>query len=770
MTVVQTDDDPEVLARRLGNAPLGSAIDLRSKQEPLLPAELDDLARQKAQRQIAERRAHHRQREAELEAAVAEAATAHHDAVEATERIAERRKDLLDGAFWCEGKRALVRELADELEAADAAIDQAAGRIADAVAAVEAAAAQRRADEAEIESGHRHLIELDLAGRSEVELRRELETARQSTAEADAAAQIASTRTDEVRAQLEVTQQQAGALRVELDALTALLAADSGRVVAALRTAESAPLIEADPASLRLADDLERLQREVAALPPTPPGPEPTEIEAAEVAAATARERLDALKRPIAPAEPPPWWDELARLHAAVVDAESAAGAGFARKSTRRRLEEALAAERAFLDEIGYPSHLDALMSGGRAMGAQRPGLLSVADAEQAVVDTEQHLFALQAAANAVAERRRLRSDLNRTRALGGALLGGGDATPERLRQRRPDPAATERLLAALLAVGCNERAGTAIETAHVWLTKVSQASGRQPIVARELAAVEASVTELEAVVAGAEADAADYASVAVAAHRQVEVLAAELTTRAADTTDPAERRALAEAVRQRIAELERGLTEGVALAERALEAARAGHVSATAARDATAAQLTEFAQHTADLADRLQDGAPDGASGDADLADLGDLAAALRSEVADLDLVLADTGRAVATAAAGLAHRRAALAAHQATGPGDPTAADIAEVLAEVLAAGVRATDLVVDPCRGLDHDGYQVVLDALTALGTDAPVIVLSADSAFIAWAIEQPARLVEVVSGRSVDPGLSTADRIDRAQSPT
>lgn len=766
MLVVQTDEDPVPLARRLAAG--GSTIDLRGQREPLLPEHLEAHARERIADDLPARRTAHVQRDAELAAAVDAAAAAHQAAAAHADAAAERRKRLLDGAFWCEGKRGLVIELGASLVEAEAAVDAAAARLADALAAVDAAAAADEAARSALEQARRQLVELDLAGRSESELRRALETAQQSAREAAAAADEAERRTEELRAGLASAAGRAAELQAELDAIDAARATDPSLIASALRRLEDAPLVPADAASLRLADDLERLAGEVAALPPSTPGVTAADLDRAEAEAAAAREHLDALRRPPVPQEPPPWWDELARLHAAVVDAEAAAGSGFRGKAGRKRFEEALAAERAFLVEIGYPSHLDALMSGGRKHGAPRPGPLSIADAEQALVEAEQRLFELRSAANVAAAARRVRSDLARVRALGGALLGltGTKVTPELLRRHRIDPTATAAVWEALAAAGVSTRSGNAIETATAWLVQRQATDGRRAALAHEAAAAEALRIEAEAAAARAEVDAAEYLEVAAAARRAVDALERELAERAEAAVDPADRAALAEALRATIADLE-GRPTAEADAAAAAAAVRAAHGVVVDRAEGIRRELATLASRAAELAAQLDPATVDPAD---DLTDLGGLAVALRSEVSRLDLAVTEGGRAVAGAAARLAASRAALAAHQAGGPADPSAADIAAAVAEILGGDERPTDVLVEPGLGFGPDGWEVLLDMLAAVGAAAPVAVVTADPAFASWAARQAGKVVEVVQGRSVDPGPSAADRIGRAQTST
>lgn len=762
MLVVQTDEDPGPLARRLADAGQSSAIDLRGRREPLLPEHLEAHAREVIARDLPNRRAAYQAREDELAAAVDAAAATHHEAAHLADATAERRKRLLDGAFWSEGKRALVIELTASLAAAEDDIQATATRLADAIAAVDDATRLDTATRLAIDVAQRQLLELDLAGRSESELRRALETAQQSAREASAAAAVAERRAEELRADLVAAQDLAQQLRAELDGIDAARTIDPSVIATALRRFEDAPLVPADAASLRLADDLERLTAEAAALPPTPAGPSATDLDHAEATAAAAREHLEALRRPPVPHEPPPWWDELARLHAAVVDAEAAAGSGFRGKANRKRLEDALAAERAFLVEIGYPSHLDALMSGGRR--AARPGPLSIAEAEQAVVEAEQRLFELRSAFNVAAGARRVRSDLARVRALGGALLGltGGQVTAELLRRHRIDPDATAALWEALAAAGVPTRSGNAAETATAWLLQRQADDGRRASVAAEADAAEARRVAAAALAAQADADAAEYVAAAATAAREVGVIEAELVERAESAIDPAERAARAESLRAEIASLEAGLGAEVRAAA-AVAPARAAHGAAVERAESLRAELATFEEHARELAAQLDPVHVDPAD---DLTDLGGLAVALRSEVSRLDLAITESGRGVAGAAARLAASRAALAAHQASGPHEPTAADIAAAAAALLGGDERPTDVLVEPGLGFGPDGWAVILDQLVAIGSRSPIALVVSDPAFVAWALEQGKR-VGVVPARTVDPGLSTADRIDRAQ---
>lgn len=766
--VVQTDDDPGSLARRLAAASSASGIDLRGGREPVLHEQLDGFARERIEAELPARRAAHREQQVVLSAAVEAAASAHGEVARFADTAAERRKQLLEGAFWCEGKRALAAELRAALAAAEAEEAAAAAALVEAHAAVEAATAQEAATRVAIDDAERQLLELDGAGRSEAELRRTLDVARQSAQEAAAAAEVAERRAAEVRADLADAEQALQEALADLTGLDAAGAADPAPVRDALRRLEQAPTVDADASSVRLAADLERLADELAALPPTVVGPDTAELEQAEAAAAEAHAHLDALRRPLAPHEPPPWWAELSRLHAAVVDAEAAAGSGFRSKAGRKRLEEALATERAFLEEIGYPSHLDALMSGGRTPGvAGRFGSQSVADAERAVEEAEHRLFELRVASNAATAVRRLRSDIGRVRALGGALLGtsADQVTADRLRQPRPDPDAVEALWAALAGVGIVDRLAGADDTARAWLAERADIDERRPACVAAVEAAEAHVAATAAPVPVAESDAADYLAAAEAARCEVDALEAELHRQADEAIDETARAALVESLRAHLRELEATLGSDAAAADAAAGAA-AAHATAVERAEAVRAELAEVAERAAALASMIDPGS--GAVGPADdLTDLGDLAAALRAEVANLDLAIAEGSRGVAGTAARLAAARAALASHQATPPQQPTPGDIAAALATLIGSDERHADVVVEPGSGFGPEGWEILLDELATLGATAPVAIVTADPAFVAWASEQPGRTVEVVSADAVDPGPSAADRIDRAQ---
>ena len=125
---------------------------------------------------------------------------------------------------------------------------------------------------------------------------------------------------------------------------------------------------------LELADAIEATEDELERIGATPELPSLGAVEQAvdRLAAAERPRRGPGPRRPASGAARRTGGSELDALHTAVVDAESEAPG--ARRSTAARYETALAAEHEMLDELGFDSYVDALLSGGRLPTSQRHG------------------------------------------------------------------------------------------------------------------------------------------------------------------------------------------------------------------------------------------------------------------------------------------------------------------------------------------------------------------------------------------------------------
>lgn len=401
---------------------------------------------------------------------------------------------------------ALLRVVA----AAEAAEVEAETGLAAAEARVADVAEQRAAAEEVLVEARRQLAALEAAGSAENDVRRSLERAGQAAREADAAAA-------------------AGRQRVER--CSAEVAAAAVRSTAAVETlAMLRAVAEGDPVAVSTA-----LAAFEATPPPTDPG---RTLEEAQRAATAARAAFEAARQPLEHVNPP-WWDHLAALHAAVVDAESGLRGRFGRSGSQRRLEEAMAAERAFLVEIGQPSHLDALMSGGRSGDRRDPAVLEAAT---------------DALAEAEAEVGRVRAAHVAAAALTAAL--GVDSAPR-------------EVLAVL---------------ARAWLAEHRRIDGELAAAEAERGSAAGALSDRQSALAGARAALVDLEAAAADARHQVEVLEAELGNRVGPVGDLADPAAATSAMRDRIGALESRISSAEAEAAGQHAAAVAALAAATEA------------------------------------------------------------------------------------------------------------------------------------------------------------------------------------------
>jgi hypothetical protein len=735
LTVVRAEPEGGVaLAQALGKQHPGPGMDHRLGSDPVMPTDIASTARTIAVEQADRNLESRRKREGALLRALETAKVRHQQARDEVGARSATHQQLLQSASWCEESAegaatlgAALYQAAQELEAARAEYAEAEGRL---VSVNE----QQAAAEAVLEEAHRQLLELDVAGQSENDVRRSLESANQEAREANTAAEAAQARADRLDTELTAWRERAAELDQQREVLQRIALVDPAPVEAALDRVLDAPLVDPDDATLALAHDLERRLQELDAIGSTPPAPTPEQLAAAEATVSSLRTQIDEMRRP-ADHSTPDWWEELARLHAAVVDAEAAAGAKRARGGSRKRLEEALAAERVLLDQLGYPSHLDALLSGGRpASGVVDKDALP--QAQEALLAAEAELHALYDADAVAANHRRARGDVLRLRALGAALLGVGpnEVTPELLREQRPDPTVADELAAVLTASGSPESDRTPVERARAWLDarEHAEASLRELEQERDVAAdhIRLLAPDVEA----ARADAENHASTARTARRQVEVLEAEMVNRMRPAADPATRAATAAALRDHIAALELRIKTAKAEADDAHVAATSTLASATARFDQARRDTDDLARR-AGLAARLLPDPPE--SGDQLLSDLNRLAEALRAAFDSIDGELGGMAGSVADAAAEEATLTAALSELRARAADEPEPVDHADALRRLLDPAARLNDVVLDPVLGFEGADRQLLLDTLVELGTQRPIVVVDARADLGAWA---------------------------------
>lgn len=762
VAVVRAGGDAVATGRWLAETRSGPSIDLRLDVAPVLPADIRRVAAGIVAEQADARARAHEQRAAQLVAAADAADAARLAADAAVEARQVERRRLLEGAAWCDDRSGVVADLGREVAAAEAAEAEAQARLAAADARLAGVTEQRAAAEGVLGEARRQLAELEVAGRGENDVRRGLEQAGQVARDTEAAAEAALAAAERCAAEVADAEARLAAATAALADLRSFAGGDPDAVAAALARLDAAPVVDPSPADLALADELAWLESatpSAEAVDPSAAEADREALAAAQVAVESARAALAASRRPV-PHVVPEWWDRLARLHAEVVDAEAAVSGAFARKSTHRRLEEAVAAERALLDELGYPSHLDALMSGGRPAGQQRDAGAEAA-AKSAVALAEIELAQVRARVTRADERRRIAAEVQRVREAAAARVGrpAAEVGPDDLRRPRRDPVAAAELAAALgVPATVDLDPADLADRARAWLGEHRRAAGDLAAAEAELrAATEALARRRAALEAAREATVAAEAA-ARDARIQVGALEAELGKRIGPVADPATRAATAAALRDRVGAVEARVATAEAAANEERAAAAAALAESTGALAGARRAVIDVAAHLADLTSLA--GEVLSRTGDLDT-DLAAAATALRSAAdqlgADADAhAAAEAGVAAATA-------RAALDQHLANPPGRVGDAALTEALARLLDPAQRTSDVLVEPLQaaGDDDVAQAALLEAITLAGRRRPVIVVTDDPRLLGWAIELATEVGGLVSIAAFESGPPPAE---------
>lgn len=738
--------DVEEIAHRIGAALAGAGspddVDLRLAPASVLTgAEVRAAAAARAARAQAER------------AALRDAAVAHRAG------LAARRTHLLDRADWCEANAGTARALHATLGDALAGVDAARAAVEAAAHRRERVAEQRSAAQAAVEQARLELEGLDGAALDETSVRRQIEVA--TTAEQEAAAALAEAEAEvaDLQARLDAVESTAAALAAERD-----IAAEEHAAVAADADLEAAvadalafhdeladgALLDAGAAAL--ADAIDRVERQLGALErgaPRPPSAE--ELRAAEEDVVVARRNLDAARAASSSFEgpPPPWWDHITALHAEVADAEAALQtAGLRRGSAQKRYENALAAERARLDELGFESYLDVLLSGGRLPHERTSENLAIAHATDALAGAERRLDQLHALVRDAAPVTELLEQRAELVAAAAELLGcdPGDRAAELLATHPAvPPMALAELAAALRLAGIDATGVGLAAAARAWLAEraARQDPDRLASIDRRLDESADERLRLEQALSPARARVERAAAAHAAAARTVASLDAELRARAGEDGRLLERATAARALREQVEAVERRLADAES---EALEAWAATGEALAAAE----AELERVQRDLADLERRASRAAadlPEDRRPPVDLVSgLAPLAAALRAEAA----ALADPLAAAEAAAVAAVHEAG-------EGPGVPNAADVVGAIDDVLAALELPAGLPIVWAEPLGEVGAAAAEPGLAAIADASaarPTVVVTGDLTVVGWAIGLPADVGALVPARSLD----------------
>jgi hypothetical protein len=737
--------DAHELATRLVEEPIDAALVAAAAQE----------------RAAADEALRTRHREAAIARLVAERDMAAdlRDAADATvAALGRRRAQVVDGARWCEEEGTTVASLAATLHSAEETLVGAREQAARALARLGHVQEQRAAATTVLEEGRAELLALESAHLAEPALRRELEQAVRELQDAERDMTAANQRRTAAEAAIRAAEE----AEAEIDGdLASLPAADPG-AVEALRTAlETVTAILAgppDPAALALERAIAAAGAALARMDASVTVPEPGAVEAAERQRADAERRLvEAKAEAQVRRQPPGWWQELGDLHEVVVDAEAKAKG----RSGRQRYEVALAAERALLDELGFDSYMDALLSGGRlpnksaaaASGSVLAAEAEVTDAGTRVAEAREQARIAAPFIGALAERDRLVAE--------AAALVDADPSDDllaRLRTHRSvPPAAQDALTAALTAVGVPAPIDAPVEAARSWLARYDATADPARLTELESAREDlaAERARLVAEVAHASNQLAALDETAATARRSVARFEAELHSRVHDyDADPTQRAVSAAALRDRITTLEAQLHDAAVRAERDVAETAATAEVATAERDRTRSALLALARHAGKLADEI---ALERRPAFDALANVGALGGALRAEAQIIEAEIADAELRLAQAAQELLDATTGLERYQ-TLPvaGAPTIDDAIAALDDLLAG--RRSDVVtvvVDPLIPEVEVATAELLETILLASADHPVLLVTTDHETVAWAIELPGEQGAVVPLRALVP---------------
>ena len=699
---------------------------------------------------FAQEREADRQAERSKRAAVAARATHDFDTARLQlDHLTGRRTALIDGAQWASGlgEELAAREAA--LAAAAEALDAAQHERRAAQQDIDRVMEQRAAAAAAIEEADRELAEMAGSGMDETALRRELEAAGQAVQQARDAH-------DEARARLEELQLEATGLRVRREALapeTPAVEADVDvELVRAVHDAlgsvqgvridgevdrEAASLADAWTA---ITDDLRTMAAPGAAADGS--------LAAAERRLAAATEALVAMDEAVAASTlAPADRAALDAAHAELLEAEEAVTRRRVTGSAKRRLEQAQAAERALLDQHGFGSYLDVVLTGGRSVASDP----AREQAEREHFEAKLAVEALRRIAPSSPEAIELRAERDRLHRQVTELLGvdPGDAVVPLLRSHRPvSPLLQVELKEALERVGIRP-VGISLEAAAESFLSVHPLPDldAEPIDTSthgdasrlELAAIEARTVALEAELADAEAQVDRTAEELQMAERSVGAFENELTVRAGEDLSRLQRFAAAEQLRAQIEAVAATLRRAEEAARSTLAEVEQSVTAAEATFDSASADLSDLARRARQLAEELPiDQRPEGEV-------LGSLDVLCERLRAHADVLQPELDQAEVALAAATRRMDEALDAAQALGPkgAGPIAEDLCDGLAGLLEVEPRDTVLLLDePFVGVDTDVRGQLLERVRAVSADRQVVLLTADADVLGWAIELPA----------------------------
>ncbi|MGH9275144.1 MAG: hypothetical protein ACRDZU_10905, partial [Acidimicrobiales bacterium] len=450
---------------------------------------------------------------------------------------------------------------------------------------------------------------------------------------------------------------------------------------------------------------------------------------------------------------------ELDAAHDAVLEAEERTGRRRGAGTARKRLDDARAAERALLDQFGFESYLDVVLTGGRAPEESSEQLA----AQRAYLSATTERDAMLAALDVSPELEYLHSEGARLLALTVDLLGV-DPGDNAINMLRAHPRLPGRVVAglrdALANVGIRPVGIGLAEAAAQWVDQQDadaaergrrrEASGN---VAIQLAAVSARLVDLADDLAAAEQAEAHAAEQLELALRSVGAFEAELSVRVGEDAQRLQRFAAAEQLRTQVEALSATLARAEGVVRDELDRTSVEVADAEVAVDRVAATITDHTRRARRLGSELPiDQRPEGDP----LATLPLLAERLRSHA---EVVEPEISAAAASLAKASEQLDAAVAVAQATPTGleGPLAEDLCDGLAQLFETHGNGLIVLDDPFVGLEHH-IRYDLLVLVLQHVDAgPIVLLTEDADMLGWAIELPA---DVASALPVDALFANA----------
>lgn len=688
-----------------------------------------------------------------LEAAAGRAEEDRAAADQAVEALLARQAALHGDATWARTSEAELALRRTAVDAARVALDARASDLRNAHSSLERVLEQRAAAAAAVEEADRELGDMTSVGMDEPGLRRELEIAVRSVRDTTVALQTATEALEHLRAEEAELLAELATAR-EGDTADAspesVTAAQIERVLDAydaFRSAVQSSLSNrADPAALDLAQAWQDLAADFSeAGADAAPGPSEEAVRAAEdeLAAATAAlNDLEAhIQSRVLTVEQRAAIDA---AHAAVLAAEERTGRRLGAGSAKARLDQARDAERALLDQHGFDSYLQVMLTGGRVSNQDA----ELAEAERrylaasAALDGLRHSATSPALAYLETERERLRQHTI-------DLIGvdPGDVAVELLEAHVTVPGGlVDELRAALEGVEVQPVGIALTEAAETWLGTQHAAAEQQMALAADqagtagrLAQLEARREEISGLLDAGRRRVDEAAEKLELAQRSVDALEAELTVRTGEDTKRLKRLAAAEQLRAQVDTLQASLASAEEAARAALDAAMSDHAAAEVAFEQANAAIAELARRCHTLAEQLP----------AEQRPQGELAEVLVALASSLD-ALAESVQPEVNAArqtledATRAHDESLQAVEMASRAVDgPQRDDFVEGLAQLLGDADQRHVLVLDdPFAGVDAEARAELLALVRDGSADRQLVLLTEDPEVLGWAIELPA----------------------------